>query len=266
MIRDANQNWGSYDGFDDALTAAVTLPSTIALMDFKNCVQCYITATGVSFDTSKFLTKLYEMVIKPMADTQALLDSLPYITRLYTTMSAAEMTLDPAFDFNPDIKDVSNIHTANRIIECTSGSANPSTGPWRVELAQGDIVRGTGTTWPVKITDAPAALKILEYGKTGEAKVIMDLTNMVSAMLKKNAGTTTASGTAGSKSGSAGTGTGPGTGATGGSGSGANSADGGVVGSAKKNGGGCAVADTQPTGSLSPLLFSLAALFVRRRR
>lgn len=46
------------------------------------------------------------------AETQALLDSAPYLTRLYTTISPDEMTLDPEFAFSTpgQLGDVSNIH------------------------------------------------------------------------------------------------------------------------------------------------------------
>ena len=53
-----------------------------------------------------------------MIATQELLASRPYVTRLYTTLSAPEMDLDPLFDFNPDLPNVSNVHTARRVIEC----------------------------------------------------------------------------------------------------------------------------------------------------
>ena len=57
-------------------------------------------------------------VIEPMVETEALIQSRPYITRLYTTLSAEEMTEDPVFNFNPDLPSVANIHVATRIIEC----------------------------------------------------------------------------------------------------------------------------------------------------
>ncbi|MFI5309231.1 MAG: DUF2330 domain-containing protein [Polyangiales bacterium] len=280
MIRDATNNWGSWDGFTDALTASVTLPSTIALTDFQRCVTCYISAPGVTFDTSKFLTQLYEMVIKPMADTQALLESQPYITRLYTTMSPADMTLDPAFDFNADLDTVSNIHTAKQTISCPT-AGNTSSMPWRVELAQGDVVQGDmPNVWPVQIGDLPAALKILQYGTSGPGKVVDDRTAMVTAMLKQSGTMTSSSGgTSGGTGGKTGTG---GTGGTGGSGgthssggagisgtdAGSGSGTGGTGGTsgAKKSSGGCSVAGSQPSDSLWLFAFALGALFYRRRR
>lgn len=44
-------------------------------------------------------------IIRPLASAYELLNDNRTITRLYTTLSADEMTLDPAFVFNPDMPD-----------------------------------------------------------------------------------------------------------------------------------------------------------------
>ena len=41
---------------------------------------------------------------------QQLRSSYPYVTRLNTVISPAEMTVDPVFDYDPQLADVSNIH------------------------------------------------------------------------------------------------------------------------------------------------------------
>jgi mRNA interferase MazF len=61
------------------------------------------------------------------------------------------MTLDPIFAFNADAAEVSNEHTAERVIE-RSPSVFQFEAPWRIELANGDVVRGTA--------QEPRALKI----------------------------------------------------------------------------------------------------------
>ena len=91
----------------------------------------------VVFDTQRFLRELYELVIKPLIDTEELLESRPYLTRLYTTMSADEMTIDPVFEFNPDLPDVSNQHVATRYVRCDGNST------WRAELPGAGACRVT---------------------------------------------------------------------------------------------------------------------------
>jgi MYXO-CTERM domain-containing protein len=273
MIRDATNNWGTWDGFDDALRLATTLPSTLAFSDFKACLACYLTSAGVSFDRAMFLTQLYEKVIKPMAATQALLDGTAYMTRLYTTMSADEMTLDPAFDFNKDLGDVSNIHTAT----IKTGCGN--VGPWTMDLPPVGTVSGmTVGTWPIAIEAQPAALKILQMATAGDGKVVEDRTDMITKLLK----TATSGGTGGSGGGTGGSKSASGTGGssagggTGGS-TGTTTTTGlaGAFGSTppdatgekpKATGGGCSVAGGDAAGAAQLLLAALGALGYRRRR
>src|SRR5262249_40056878 len=75
-----------------------------------------------------------DKVIKPMRDTQAVLNGYPFVTRLYTTMSAPEMTVDPEFDYNPDLPNISNLHTADQVVECNP-YVEQFDAPWRITLA-----------------------------------------------------------------------------------------------------------------------------------
>src|SRR5690606_20371807 len=113
--------YGTWDGYWDAVRQTVTLPADVAFEDFQLCPTCY----EVTFSPSAFLTALEENVIEPVRLMQDLFDERGYATRLYTTMSAADMTLDPSFTFNGDLEDVDNNHTAERIIEC-----NPDVFEW----------------------------------------------------------------------------------------------------------------------------------------
>jgi hypothetical protein len=171
-IQNAILTYGGWDGFDDALRAGVTLPETIAFDDYKRCIPCY--AEQVVIEEAKFLQSMQDLVIKPMQDTRELFEDLPYLTRLYTTMSADEMTVDPVFDINPDLQDVSNIHTATQTISCPDAN-DPSFQTWRIELNQGDVVRGVDQgVWPVQISDAPAALRIVQFATSGAPRVVLD--------------------------------------------------------------------------------------------
>jgi MYXO-CTERM domain-containing protein len=268
MVQTAGQNWSGWDGFDDALLDAVVLPDTITFDDFKRCMRCYITTEGVVFDTTAYLTGLYEKVIKPMADTQALIESRPYITRLYTTMSADEMTVDPVFDFNPDLDDVSNVHTATQIIECVDGSPN---GPWTVELAQGDRVKGTDqSVWPIEIDSMPAALKIIEFGTEGQGRVVLDNSSDVSDMMDDDDDMMSGGGSGGTGGSSpGGAGTGPSGGAQAGSGSGGDGDDDDAEPAPSVDAdsdGACSTTGARPASTLAPMLLALAAIARRRRR
>lgn len=188
-IVDASFPWAQWDGFRDAFQAAATLPPSVSVDDIMNCPNCYLdaaaAANGVTFDRARFLTSLYELVVRPMFETQDLLASSAYVTRLYTTMSAAEMTVDPSFDFNADLGDVDNNHVAQQIIMC-SPTISQFEAPFRVELPSGETVYGAVQgQWPVNLTNTklPATIRISQAGTSGAPVVLVDNAELITAEL-----------------------------------------------------------------------------------
>jgi hypothetical protein len=172
------QVFRGWDGVNDAIAATVTLPEGVSVEDFIGCIQCYVGDPGVTADINAVRKELFEKVYKPMLDTEQLLQSQPYVTRLYTTMSAKEMTLDPAFAFNGDLGDVSNIHTAERTFGCDDS--------WKIVLPQGDTVYGDpGAVWPMGDMDGqPAALRIMQLSTSGKGEVVKDNAKRITQLLK----------------------------------------------------------------------------------
>jgi hypothetical protein len=161
-----------YDGFWDAVTEHVTLPAGLTFEQLKQCPSCY---QDLETD-STFLAALEANVVKPVKLVQELLNAHPQITRLYTTMSAAEMTVDPLFTFNPDLAAVSNIHSAERVIECSPGYFQRE-APWRIELPQGGVIRGGPNdvgAWPTSFASQPPNRLIVRQGESGPGKVLED--------------------------------------------------------------------------------------------
>ena len=174
----AYQQYGQWDGFWDATRAAVTLPGGQTLDDLKQCPTCY----PVQFALPAYVAELEKEVIEPVRRVQSLIDAHPEITRLYTTLSADEMTLDPLFAFNSDLPNVSNVHTADRIVECNP-NVYQSDAPWRVELPQGDVVWGTAATWPAELSTLPPNRVIARTSETGSGKVLEDNSDAITAQL-----------------------------------------------------------------------------------
>jgi hypothetical protein len=141
------------------------------------------------FDTQAFVDALGEEVVEPMISTQELLSSRPYVTRLYTTLSAPEMDLDPLFDFNPDLSSVSNIHTARRVIECHR-SVYQSEAPSRFHLEDGRVVRvAAGAQWPFLVggQDAPPAnAAVLALTTSGAGTVVQDNARAIDEALQRH--------------------------------------------------------------------------------
>jgi hypothetical protein len=179
FVLEAAMMYGEWDGFEDALRAALTLPDGVTVADILRCANCYATNPGVMLDEGMFRLRLYEDVYRPMLETQERLLSRPYVTRLYTTMSAEDMTMDPSFTFNGDLDDVSNLHMATQILECNGD------GGFRIVLPQGDTVTGSEQgVWPNEVGgDQPAARKIMQLSRSGQGEVLEDNSDRIAGLL-----------------------------------------------------------------------------------
>ncbi|MDX2054787.1 MAG: DUF2330 domain-containing protein [Polyangiaceae bacterium] len=169
----ARNQYGAAEGFWDMVAKEVTVPPGQASEVLQTCY--FPTPCRVSLDPAKFIAALEADVIQPARVVQQLLDAHPQVTRMYTTLSAAEMTVDPLFAFNPELAPVSNLHTAERIIECAKGFYQ-SEAPWRIELPKGGVIRGTPATlntWP-DFSMGPANQRILRQAETGAGRVLED--------------------------------------------------------------------------------------------
>lgn len=184
------ENYAAYDGMRDVLAATVPLPTDrpgTTYEDLLACITCFYgwrDGDIENFEPTAFLASMQTHVIEPMERTRELFERSAYMTRLYTTMSASEMTRDPAFDFNPTLGDYSNVHNAERIIEC-SPSVSQFEAPWRVEIPGGPTVRGVGSNWPIdaRTTSLPANERLVRYDTTGPGEVVLDNRPAIAASL-----------------------------------------------------------------------------------
>ncbi|MCH8243294.1 MAG: DUF2330 domain-containing protein, partial [Planctomycetes bacterium] len=133
------------------------------------------TPEELSAGRAAILTELNDDVIDPLAETLAVFDGDPFMTRLYTTLSPEEMTLDPIFDFNPDLEDQALERRAKMNLQCLSGETH-----WSVTLGTGTgrdgelVIEGRGLppgfTPPVIVQDA--VWRSERVGATGQPDVI----------------------------------------------------------------------------------------------
>jgi hypothetical protein len=182
LLRSLRSNYEGWSGFWDALRRVVTPPLGVTFDDYKSCPNCY---SRVEFSPSELFAAIETDVIDPVREVQALIDRTPYTTRLYSTLSAAEMTVDPVFVFNPDLPEVDNIHRADRVIECNR-NVYQSEAPWRIELPQGSVLRGTSGTanqWPSALNAEPANFRVLTLSDSGSGRVVEDNADAINAQL-----------------------------------------------------------------------------------
>ncbi len=190
FLQQAVYSFANYDGMMDVLSNAEVLPlrEGATAEQFASCVSCYFqqdvpvrndaypstdfdpeTDPLLEMDVLAFLQEMDRLVISPMSDTRKLFEDNATVTRFYTTMSADEMTDDPLFDFNADLPDYDNIHTAQQILECDDSDFG-----WRVVLDQGAVVEGSGSSWPVSLADTemPVNLRIAQMSTSGEGMIV----------------------------------------------------------------------------------------------
>jgi hypothetical protein len=122
--------------------------------DFYNClVNDWCTSYDVylesfAFDPDAMVDALNEAIVEPRQNAQAIVERHPQLTRLFTTMSAEEMTLDPLFDLDEDVPEKSNIHTATHVTECSEDYFSFD-APQRIILPSGrEVVTREGISYP----------------------------------------------------------------------------------------------------------------------
>ena len=186
-VIEASHHYRGWDGWLEAVAGATTLPDGVTLLEFADDPESH--RGEVEVDAARFLELLAADVVQPVADSAALLFNGPYLTRLYTTLSAEEMILDPAFDYNPELAQIGHVHIAKQFVACQPTLAQPD-APWRIELAQGGVVVGEGSAdWPLLAGSLPANLKVVELSTRGAGKVVVDNGERIGDALYEAAGT-----------------------------------------------------------------------------
>ena len=102
---------------------------------------------GWTFDPIAFAADLADKVVKPLKATQEMVDANPYTTRLFTAVSPHEMTKDPMFDFNPDLPDVSNNHTATAVGECSEDGDTLDSVTITLDNGESFVIEGPIDVW-----------------------------------------------------------------------------------------------------------------------
>ncbi len=137
------------------------------------------------FDAKGFALELQEVIVVPLQGAQKILDTQPYLTRLFTTMSAEEMDVDPEFQFNPDVGDVSNIHSAKATL--VSSCDTPfNQQKVKIELADGRWFYQQFNGGP--LPDGPSAARIEAIETSGAPVVLVDNTALINKAIENVGG------------------------------------------------------------------------------
>src|SRR5690606_24639346 len=95
------------------LAEYVPVPVGVDPAMFYDCMECYVDQIDLLvWSAAEFADKLDERIFQPGQNAAALVNANPYLTRMYTTISPAEMNDDPMFRANSTLPDVTNIRQA----------------------------------------------------------------------------------------------------------------------------------------------------------
>ena len=163
------------------LVRYVPAPPGVDDATFLSCPSCYSgQVSAPDFDPVEATTALQEEVLTVMQEQQERLDAATTLTRLFTTMDASEMTLDPFFVFNADLpQEVALQHVAtDHLHESLTGNVTSRS----LELADGRIFRFPDANTPtLEQVDSPAALVVEDLSASGEGDVLFDGTDQAQA-------------------------------------------------------------------------------------
>ncbi|MBL8935455.1 MAG: hypothetical protein JNM69_12945, partial [Archangium sp.] len=117
-----------------------------------------------TFDAPSLAREVFAQYVTPMNELNGLFTKFPKLTRLFTTLSPADMTKDPVFSFNATLPDVPLEHTAKLKMGCGSSTLKTEQG---TELA---VVGGQQLTR----RPSPVALRIETVLEEGAPTVVTD--------------------------------------------------------------------------------------------
>jgi hypothetical protein len=154
------------------------VPEGVAPDAFFECPQCFETAfDDTVWDSEAFADGIQLRIIEPAERSVELVQSWPWLTRMFTTLSPHEMTMDPTFAVNidaPAATDLSRIGTVDNYCDGTS----------EFELPDGRRIALPGTGWPDIGGDAMPAAEIIErYGPAGAPVVEVDRRQFIQFLL-----------------------------------------------------------------------------------
>jgi hypothetical protein len=122
------------NNFSVALEQALELPQGQDESVYSDAIALATIFNAQVLDTAQqsLRASFIEHEIEPVASATALLTNGAYLTRLYTTLSADEMTLDPTFVFNTSMPDQPIERQARLDIGCGDNGTE-----WRLTLGSG---------------------------------------------------------------------------------------------------------------------------------
>jgi len=173
----------------EVLRVHVPAPSHVDETSFYNFPSYYQSEYSqiTDFDADAATDDLLEFEVQPRIEAQALLDDAGWVTRMRSSLSPEEMTLDPMFVLNPDVGQVegSMVLTTDYLCGEYGDSLYSDEARQRlvyphdqtVVIPSEEDLFALGLTpfeWVQREYDPAAALYIVQLGGSGEGVVVVD--------------------------------------------------------------------------------------------
>jgi hypothetical protein len=121
-----------------------------------------------AFDARQLAREVFAEYVAPVREANELFRTFPTLTRLFTTLSPADMTRDPVFSFNASLPDVPRVRTATQVFNCETNDTR--------------LVTPSGLSRPPVFTasqqptpgEGPGALRIETLAEEGAPLVDVD--------------------------------------------------------------------------------------------
>jgi hypothetical protein len=143
------------------LTEFLPAPKSVPEDEFYDNLDQYESEIDqLKWDGVEFAKRLQERIIDPGKHASDLLEKNPYLSRLFTTISPAEMTVDPEFHPRHDLPEVAAARQGNRRILCNNqaGIRLPDTR---------DVALSEQNQWPAWTDEMPWAETISDIPLEG---------------------------------------------------------------------------------------------------
>ena len=156
-------------------------PPDLAPEEFWGCVSCWPDAIDHGArDPVAFAAALEQRIIAPGAHATQVLAEYPYLTRMYTTISPAEMTEDPFFWANPDLDDVDLTNQiATRRILCNGDVV------WTLPDGR-EVYVPEGESWPQFAGEMPYEEEVSRMPPAGAPMTLVDRREAIAALLAQH--------------------------------------------------------------------------------
>jgi MYXO-CTERM domain-containing protein len=174
------------------LEAYIPIPSSVDpnlnAGSFYSCMDCWVSdsmLSSIQFDPGALVADINSYVVEPLQRAEALFENHTTLSRMTSSVSPVEMTVDPTFVFNASMGDVDSRHDADLVYECGNGRYR-DTAPRRLDLEDGRSVRLPSEAWFDANETTPSefiaelgdvnAMVIEATGSSGDPEIIFDYT------------------------------------------------------------------------------------------